>query len=214
MSLPAELPLFPLNVVLFPGMLLPLHIFEPRYRRMLNLCVEEEIPFGLVLATNDELPHRVGVAAHIQQIERLADGRSNIITLGQERFRVTDFRHDFPYLVASVEEWPCPAQRGPHLAAYTAAARQAFGDYLDALRGAIGQDISVDEMPDEPDTLAYLIAVVLQVSLEQKQALLEAPILIDLLRWEQRLMHSETAILRYMERTRPLADDAGPISPN
>lgn len=214
MSLPAEIPLFPLNVVLFPGVLLPLHIFEPRYRRMLNLCVEEEIPFGLVLATNNELPHRVGVAAHIQHIERLTDGRANIVTLGQERFRVTDFRHDFPYLVGRVEEWPCPARPGLRLAAQVATTCQAFSAYLDALRGAIGQEISVDEMPDEPDALAYLIAVALQVSLEQKQALLEAPTLVELLRQEQRLMHSETAILRYMEHTRPLADDAGPISPN
>ena len=53
MTLPSQIPLFPLNVVLFPGMLLPLHIFEPRYRKMLNDCVSRQEPFGLVLATND-----------------------------------------------------------------------------------------------------------------------------------------------------------------
>lgn len=214
MSLPSEIPLFPLNIVLFPGMFLPLHIFEPRYRRMLNLCVEEEMPFGLVLATNDELPHRVGVAAHIQQVERLADGRSNIITLGQERFRVTGFRHDFPYLVGRVAEWPCPASSGARLSAAATSAHQGLTDYLDALGGAIGHDISVDDMPDDPTVLGYLIAVALQISLEQKQSLLEAPTVLDLLVIERRLLQSEAAILRYMARTRPLADDAGPLSPN
>src|SRR6266700_7639542 len=75
-----ELALFPLNVVLFPGTVLPLHIFEPRYRQMINDCQQEEQPFGIVLARQDsvhlqEEPYSVGTMAEIRDLNRLEDGR-------------------------------------------------------------------------------------------------------------------------------------------
>src|SRR5947208_6359479 len=75
-----ELPLFPLNVVLFPGMVLPLHIFEPRYRQMIAECVQQKTPFGVVLARPEsvpllEEPYAVGTMADIRDLSQLEDGR-------------------------------------------------------------------------------------------------------------------------------------------
>src|SRR5205814_5524803 len=84
--------LFPLNTVLFPGMPLPLHIFEERYKLMIGRCLEEERPFGVVLIQSGPevggtaVPHRVGTTAHIAAVRRLDDGRMNLIAIGQERF--------------------------------------------------------------------------------------------------------------------------------
>ena len=107
------LPLFPLRLVLFPGQVLPLHIFEPRYRLMINHCVDEGQPFGVVLMHEDSpdwrhysgevtLPHDVGTTAHIRQVERLPNGRLNIITVGLHRFRVRQLHFDMPYLQGEV----------------------------------------------------------------------------------------------------------------
>lgn len=213
MSLPSELPLFPLNIVLFPGMVLPLHIFEPRYRRMLAVCLDQQIPFGLIL-DGEPRPRQVGTAAHIERVERLSDGRSNILTVGRERFRVTGFRHDEPYLVGRVEEWPCVSRPGSQQRRYVKRIQGYFGAYVELLRDTVGTQVSIEQTPDQGDALGYLVAIALQVGLEQKQRLLEAPTTLDLLREGCRLLETETQILRYMQRTRPLADAAGPVTPN
>ena len=214
MTLPSEIPLFPLRVVLLPGMLLPLHIFEPRYRRMLQVCQEKQEPFGLVLANNEGRPHLIGTAAYIQRVERLPDGRSNILVLGQERFRVQGFGYDQPYLVGHVEHFPLPGSRSQAALRYAEKVRTALRDYMIALESGAGQHLSIQDLPDEADGLANLVAIALQVEPEVKQTLLEAPSVADMLRLERRLLDTETQILRYMERTRPLADEAGPATPN
>jgi Lon protease-like protein len=104
-----NLPLFPLNTVLFPGAELPLHIFEPRYRQMIGRCIDQESPFGVVLIrSGPEVggmaePRRVGVTARITTVERLPDGRMNIVGIGQDRFRILDTSTDLPYLTGDVE---------------------------------------------------------------------------------------------------------------
>src|SRR5215467_5197354 len=90
-----ELPLFPLNVVLFPGADLPLHIFESRYRLMINECYEQEKPFGVVLARSDSVPMReepypVGTMAEILALSRTDDGRMNLIARGGQRFHILE----------------------------------------------------------------------------------------------------------------------------
>ncbi|MCA9971687.1 MAG: LON peptidase substrate-binding domain-containing protein, partial [Anaerolineales bacterium] len=111
-----ELPLFPLNTVLFPGMYLPLHIFEPRYKEMIRLCLDEKRPFGVVYIQDGQAeggplpePHTVGCTAHIMQMQPLEDGRMNIMTIGRDRFRVLAVERERPYLVGQVERIPLQA---------------------------------------------------------------------------------------------------------
>lgn len=98
-----RIPLFPLNVVLFPGEQLPLHIFEPRYRRMVRECLEAESPFGMLLALPDGIV-RVGCTAEILHVtKRYEDGRMDILTTGRRPFRVVDLFTANPLLEGAVD---------------------------------------------------------------------------------------------------------------
>jgi ATP-dependent Lon protease len=100
---PDRIPLFPLNVVLFPGELLPLHIFEPRYRRMVRECLESESPFGMLLALPDGIV-RVGCTAEILNVtKRYDDGRIDILTIGRHPFRVVELFDNDPLLEGSID---------------------------------------------------------------------------------------------------------------
>ena len=107
------LPLFPLNTVLFPGLPLQLHIFEPRYRTMIRLCQTENQPFGVVLIHQGieaygpaAEPVQIGCTARIARLVPLEDGHMNLTALGEERFRILKLNHDTPYLVGEVESLP------------------------------------------------------------------------------------------------------------
>jgi uncharacterized protein len=95
-----DLPLFPLNTVLFPGMPLTLHIFEERYKLMIERCLEHRQPFGVVLIRYGKEalgsladPHRIGCTARILDVQPLSEGRMNISALGQKRFRILELSH-------------------------------------------------------------------------------------------------------------------------
>src|SRR5438876_6701333 len=99
-----EIALFPLpNLVLFPNIVVPLHIFEERYKRMVNGCIDRDEAFGLVLLRSgaedesDETIHRVGVSARIVDVERLDEGRLNILCEGQSRFRILRLTQQTPF---------------------------------------------------------------------------------------------------------------------
>ena len=174
-----DLPLFPLHVVLFPDMPLPLHIFEPRYREMVMRCREENSPFGVVLIQDGEeeggeaIPHLVGTTARITQYEEMPDGRMNILVFGETRFRVTRASHDKPYLSAQVEpldeEMDDPGRAQPAAEAVAG----LFKTYLRALFAMTGRSLSALQLPQEPAYLSYAVASVLQVPLAEKQGLLE-----------------------------------------
>lgn len=105
----ARLPLFPLPTVLYPGSVLPLHIFEPRYRQLVADCLEDDAPFGVIRPGREREappPGTVGCAGRIRARDLLPDERSNIIVVGQERFRVRRYlEDDTPYLMALVAEF-------------------------------------------------------------------------------------------------------------
>jgi Lon protease-like protein len=147
-------------------------------------------------------------------VEKLPDGRSNILVLGQERFRVQGFRYDQPYLVGQVQPFPMPGSLSKAALRRVEGIRQGLREYLIALEAGSGQHLNIQGVPDEADSLAYLVAIALQVEPEVKQKLLEATSVAEMLWLERRLLETETAIMRYMERTRPLADAAGPATPN
>src|SRR5208282_70591 len=100
---PDRIPLFPLNVVLLPGEQLPLHIFEPRYRRMVRECLDANSPFGVLLALPDGMA-RVGCTAGILEVmKRYDDGRLDIITVGRDPFRVVDLFTEDPLLEGQID---------------------------------------------------------------------------------------------------------------
>jgi ATP-dependent Lon protease len=100
---PDRISLFPLNVVLFPGELLPLHIFEPRYRRMVRECLDTRLPFGMLLALPNGVAH-VGCSAEILEVtKRYEDGRMDILTVGRQPYRIADLFTDDPLLKGAVD---------------------------------------------------------------------------------------------------------------
>jgi len=204
-----ELPIFPLkNVVLFPGMVLPLHIFELRYREMINRCIEERLPFGVVLIADGQevgvsaKPHTVGTAARIVRVERLEDGRMNITTVGTQRFRILELRDDQSYLTAIVRHFPIVNGATRLASDLSQRVRPKVLEYVALLSKAANVNLTLDRLPEDPLTLAFLVAISLQVGDKDKQQLLEAAGVPEMLALESRMLSRELLLLKYMIDTR------------
>ncbi len=174
-----ELPLFPLNTVLYPGTPLYLHIFEARYQRMITLCLNEHRPFGVVLIRHGQEalgplaePYLVGCTANIVRVQHLEQGRMNLAARGQERFTVHSLDTvSAPYLVGRAELLPLqPA--AADLAPAGARLRQRVDHYLHTLQAASGSS-ELQSLPTEPVDLAYMAMAILQIAPAQKQTVLE-----------------------------------------
>lgn len=169
-----ELPLFPLpEVVLFPGQSLPLHIFEFRYRMMINTVLESDRIFGVVMwnpETNQ--PSNVGCCAEILQYHRLPDDRFKILTMGQQRFRVLEYVRDKPFRVGLVE-WieDQPSDESPFLLAKEV--RELLDDVVRLSQKLTEQEIELPQIPRSPIELSYWIASNFQGASLEQQALLE-----------------------------------------
>ena len=202
-----DLPLFPLNTVLFPGMVLPLHIFEERYKLLINRCFEEQRPFGVLLIRQGRevgetpVPYGVGTTTMIAGLNRLEDGQMNVVTVGSERFRLSSLRHDQPYLVGDAEAWPLTGAGAAQAQHQVGPVCALFRQYLTLLAQAEGQKIDIAEMPEEPRTLALLVAIALQLPMPQKQRLLSQPTVQHLLLRERAIMRREQLLLHHMIRT-------------
>jgi Lon protease-like protein len=202
----AHLPLFPLNTVLFPGMLLPLQIFEDRYRAMVNRCVDEEHPFGVLLIREGEVggpatPYEVGTTAIIAAVNKLADGRMSIIAIGGERFRLRAIHQGLPYLVGDTEPWPLAGAATERARELVGPVRALFRQYLSLLAQAQGHKIDVEEVPSEPRLLALLIGIALQLPMPQKQRLLDQPTVARMLWAERAIMRREQLLLSHIIHT-------------
>jgi uncharacterized protein len=202
-----DLPLFPLNTVLFPGMVLPLHIFEERYKVMIDHCLKAERPFGVVLIREGQevgspaLPHVVGTTALIANASQLQDGRMNIVTIGSERFRIRALRHDQPYLSGEAEPWPLDDAVDERSRELAEPVRALFRHYLGLLVQAQGHRIEIEDMPGEARTLALLVAIALQLPMAQKQKLLARATIADMLRTEQAMLQREQLLLQHIIET-------------
>ena len=178
-----ELPLFPLNVVLFPGMPMPLHIFEERYKAMIGDCLEREAPFGIVLikegkeAGEPAEPVQIGTTARIVQMERLPEGRMNIMTKGEKRFELVAITQRLPHLVGQVRYLAEEAGEGPSSA--IAEIKEGYATFLRNLTALAGGWTSQAEVPEDPITLSFAVASSLASSIEMptviRQELLELP---------------------------------------
>ncbi|MFL5578008.1 MAG: LON peptidase substrate-binding domain-containing protein [Gemmatimonadaceae bacterium] len=173
------LPLFPLPLVLFPGVPLPLHIFEPRYRRLLVDCLEGDRQFGVVYRPDGvgerELPAgHVGCVARVETSETLPDGRSNVIVVGLERFALQRFvESDAPYNVGLVTDYEDDAGESAAEAEELAArVRDLFGRVGRAARTLADDRDPLPELPEEPARLSFAIAAVIDLDAARRQRLL------------------------------------------
>lgn len=174
-----ELPLFPLQAVLYPGLPLPLHIFEERYREMIAFCRANNTPFGIVLIQSGSetggpaTPYPVGTIAKITHVEELSDGRLNIVVLGESRFRILETRSCKSYLTAIASPFAEPEEDGQQLATLHGQVSDLFKAYLRAQLALNNQSLSAIQLPREATLLSYAVANAMQIPLEQKQQLLE-----------------------------------------
>jgi Lon protease-like protein len=176
-----ELPLFPLPVVLFPGVPMPLHVFEDRYRRLLSDVRVTNSLFGVSFFNEGEgeggrppVGH-VGCVAEVVEAQPLEDGRSNILTVGVVRYRVVGYvEAEEPYLVARVEFFEDEAEDEALLASRAAEVTEVFGRIARAVRTLNDDRAALPELStDEPERLSFLVAAAMEMDNELKQELLE-----------------------------------------
>ena len=198
-----ELPLFPLNLVLFPGMVLPLHIFEPRYRLMVTECQQEQKPFVVVLVRPEskhmqEQTYAIGTTAEIRELDRLEDGRFNLMAMGVQRFRILSQHNEKPYLSGLVEPYEDVPESTENLTTSANQARGLFSTYLGMLLEAAGRRKMQLNLPTIAEELSYFIAYLLDMEYEQQQKLLELTSTLERLREEIAVLRHEVPFMRQM----------------
>ncbi|MEU8409993.1 LON peptidase substrate-binding domain-containing protein [Micromonospora sp. NPDC048842] len=233
----ARLPVFPLATVLFPGLVLPLHIFEERYRALVRHLVSlpDGAPreFGVVAiqagwevapagpagvpansSVGEVTLHEVGCTAELRQVTELTDGGFDIVTVGRRRFRIAEVDDSTePYLTADVEWLPDPG--GPDEVADLLAARviAVFRQYLGLIRSD-PEEIS-EQLPEDPTVLSHLVAATAALTVDDRQRLLAIDDTASRLRAELRLLNREAALLRQVRAVPvPLSELASPPTPN
>ncbi len=174
-----RLPLFPLGLVLFPGAVVPLHLFEPRYRQLLKDVQADDYRFGIICSI-PQLPARrlpagrVGCVAEVTEVEMLPDGRSNIVVVGRERFALDRFLDDpAPYHVVRATPVEDDADGSP--VALVLAADELASNFRRAVRAvhAISHnDTPPPDLPDDPGQLSWTIGAMIDLDLEARQRLL------------------------------------------
>ncbi len=214
------LALFPLNTVLFPGVPLPLHIFEERYRLLVRELVEGPAPrrFGVVAirqgleTAEDAVLYDIGCVAELRRVEPYADGRYDIITTGGPRFRLVDVDDSRPYLRGAVEY--IVDELGDGAEARALAVTAEFTTYWNVVAESRDEQVDPPALPDDPALVSYLVAAALVVDLPEKQSLLAVPDASTRLRRELTVLRRETALLRRAIDVPPTTETAGPFSLN
>jgi hypothetical protein len=217
-----RIPLFPLRAVLVPGLVLPLHIFEPRYRlmvRMLAGAPEGERGFGVVAlrpgasGEDPESLYPVGTVARLAEVTELEDGRYDIITVGASRFRIGSVNDDLPFRRADVTWLPEDvgvAQAQAHeLSELAGQAAALLGAYRKRIAGWGVIDVpEIPHLPCDPTALSYLVAAALVADLAVHQEFLAIPTTAQRLRAECRWLRAELSVMRAVPSL-PAVDLAG-----
>jgi len=218
------LPLFPLGTVLYPGLLLPLNIFEERYRQLVRDLLDGPEPrrFGVIAIRKGRETgvdgvsalHEVGCTATLREVAEQDDGRFHLVTVGTQRFRLASLDDTQPYLQGEVEL--LDEEVGDEAAAGLAAqaVRRGFRGYVEALASRESVEVIVPELPDEPLLLSYLVAASMILDLPVRQQLLAEPDAERRLGAERALLARETTMLRSLTAT-PVPDLLNtPYNPN
>jgi uncharacterized protein len=216
------LPLFPLGTVLYPGMVLPLHIFEDRYRQLTRDLLDRPEPreFGVIAIREGRETgvggvtslYEVGCIAELREAAEDEDGQFDIVTIGTERFRLGELDRSQPYLQGHIDRMPDePDETGSLI---VPAAQASFRAYLEALVEKGGATVLIEELPDDPELLSYVIAAAMIVEMNVHQSLLAEPDAEHRLAAERTLLARETAMLR-ATTSRPAPDlTSTPFSQN
>lgn len=203
MTAQAEFPLFPLQLVVLPSEVVPLHIFEERYKTMIAACLETETEFGVIWLADDGL-HEIGCACRIEQVlERHEDGRMNILTRGTTPFRVAERQSHLPYPAGLVEFLEDADERTDS---------QLLGDARAAYAALVHR--ATDTQPD-PDQLAsmdaYAMAATVDFGLGAKQGLLDLRSENDRLDLATRLFRAAHKRLDFVDRAQARARSNGKV---
>jgi len=219
-----RLPLFPLGTVLFPGLLLPLHIFEDRYKDLVRDLLDGPDPrqFGVIAIKKGRETgvegvsalYEVGCTATLREAELNEEGGYEIVAVGTQRFRLEAMDESRAYLQGDVELLEedtgdsAAVGRAAHLVA------TAFQGYLDVLTARGLAQVNVPELPEEPALLSYLVAASMIIDLPDRQALLAEPDSLSRLNAERAMLGRETTMLQTLT-ARPAPDlRYAPYSPN
>jgi Lon protease-like protein len=215
-----RLRLFPLNTVLFPGAILNLHVFEPRYRQMIAECLEENEAFGVVLIREGQeagdaevMPHEIGTTAEICDVTPLPSGRYYISTTGRRRFRIVDVVSREPYLMVEAEYLDEEVDDAAAIGELSEEVRTEFREYVRLLVEFSGAQADVD-VPADPVDASFLIGDALQVADAMKQRLLElsstqARLTVEL-GFLRRLLPQLRSLLERKAEQQPVEHDAAP----
>ena len=198
-----DFPLFPLGLVALPHELVPLHIFEERYKTMIGECLEREAEFGIVWAADEGL-RPVGCAMEITEVlERMDDGRLNILTRGTRPFRIIDQRHDLPYPAGTVEFLSDKEEAADPRTAQ--AAHEAYNHLVEQATDKTVEQEELDAMT------AYQMAATVDFGLEAKQGLLDLRSENARLRLVTRLFRAASKRLDFIERAQARARSNGRV---
>lgn len=198
-----DFPIFPLGIVALPHEYVPLHVFEPRYQTMFAVVLERESEFGIVQATQDGLKS-VGCACEVAKIiERMDDGRINVLTRGTRPFRIIAEQDDLPYPAATVEFLQDVAEEADDAASY--AARDA---YADLVVQATENDPDLDDIATKS---SFEMAATVDFGLDAKQGLLDLRSENARMRLATRLFRAATKRLDFVERSAAKARSNGKV---
>ena len=202
-GLEQEFPLFPLGLVALPTEQVPLHIFEDRYRTMIGECLERESEFGIVWMSDDGLK-QVGCACVVDRVlERMPDGRMNIVCRGTRPFRLVDRVEHLPYPAGTVE-WLSDKDEQPDEKTLDAA-RAAYSELVEQATDEPADPESVAQMS------AYDMAATVDFGLDAKQGLLDLRSENARLRLVTRLFKAATKRLDFIERAQARARSNGKV---
>jgi Lon protease-like protein len=198
-----DFPIFPLGLVALPYEYVPLHVFEPRYRTMFAECLERESEFGIVWSTEDGL-REIGCACEIARvIERMEDGRLNVLTRGTRPFRIIAEQDDLPYPAATVE-FLADADE----VVDEAAGKAARDAYAELVAQATETDPDLDDIAAKS---SYAMAATVDFGLDAKQGMLDLRSENARLRLATRLFRAATKRLDFIERGQAKARSNGKV---
>ncbi len=199
-----NLPLFPLNTVLFPNATIPLHVFEERYRLMVQMCLDGDSIFGVVLIkSGSEVgepaePHSVGTVARIEDVNRMDNGRMLLRVKGAERFAILRITQQRSYIEANVQLLGDAADEEPVASEVMDMVRTATTRHVRLAMGLRGGWVREAKTPEDPAALSYFVGTLLQSEPNVKQALLEKQSTARRLQGELALMEEEEEKLRVL----------------